>query len=148
MTLSLAATAVVIAPNLAGASPPDALTRVSSDTSVTGAADVDYDADRLAIADTDASSVVASGTTISSFGASDSLDSPRGVAWGPNELYVSDTGNDRVLEFVLDGEEWVLSNEWSLGVGSDPRGLDYGGGLVYVADAGLDKVHKLSLIHI
>ncbi|MBI3297911.1 MAG: SMP-30/gluconolactonase/LRE family protein, partial [Elusimicrobia bacterium] len=74
------------------------------------------------------------------------LSSPRGVAWGPDRVYVADTGKDRIR--VFDGAGTLLG---TYGAGSGPLkfGRPWGvavdaAGNIYVADAGKNRVVKLA----
>ena len=68
---------------------------------------------------------------------------PRGIAVTPNEIYVTDTGNERVQVFGLDGT--FLRAFGGTGAGPtqllEPVGIAIGGnGSVYVADSGNARV--------
>ena len=153
LTLALPAALLAIAPATAGAGPGDPLTRASSTTVINGgtiatAYDVDADAGRLAVVDTENDRVFADSQTIPAvLGAGSGngeFDDPRGVAWGPAALYVSDSGNHRVQEFTLSLGVWTYSQQWFLGATADPRGLDVASnGFVYVADAASNVVHVI-----
>jgi tripartite motif-containing protein 71 len=59
-----------------------------------------------------------------------------GIAVGGRYVYVSDTGNDRIERFDLDGAHAVLWGPPGTAAGhfESPRGLTVAGGVVYVAD--------------
>jgi tripartite motif-containing protein 71 len=83
------------------------------------------------------------------FGAGQGPDKPPGggIAVGAGHVYVSDSANNRIQRFNLDGSGATL---WGLpgsapGRFSSPRGLAVAGGVVYVADEGNHRVQALDL---
>jgi DNA-binding beta-propeller fold protein YncE len=83
------------------------------------------------------------------FGAGQGPDKPPGggIAVGGGHVYVSDSANNRIQRFALDGSGAVV---WGLpgsapGRFSSPRGLAVVGGEVYVADEGNHRVQALDL---
>ncbi len=83
------------------------------------------------------------------FGAGQGPDKPPGggIAVGGRYVYVSDSANNRIERFGLDGSGAVV---WGLpgsapGRFSSPRGLAVAGGVVYVADEGNHRVQALDL---
>ncbi len=70
-----------------------------------------------------------------------------GIAVGGGYVYVSDSANNRIQRFRLDGSEAVLWGRPGSAPGefSSPRGLAVAGGLVYVADEGNHRVQALAL---
>jgi tripartite motif-containing protein 71 len=70
-----------------------------------------------------------------------------GIAVGGGYVYVSDSANNRIVRFDLDGSHPVL---WAgpgsaLGEVSSPRGLAVAGGVVYVADEGNHRIQAFTL---
>ncbi len=70
-----------------------------------------------------------------------------GLAVGGGYVYVSDSANNRIQRFRLDGSEAVLWGRPGVAPGqfSYPRGLAVVGGTVYVADEGNHRVQALDL---
>jgi tripartite motif-containing protein 71 len=70
-----------------------------------------------------------------------------GLAVGGGYVYVSDSANNRIQRFRLDGSDAVLWGRPGSAPGefSSPRGLTVAGGVVYVADEGNHRVQALSL---
>ncbi len=70
-----------------------------------------------------------------------------GVAVGGRYVYVSDSANNRIVRFNLDGSHPLLWARPGSGPGevSSPRGLAVAGGVVYVADEGNHRIQALSL---
>ncbi len=70
-----------------------------------------------------------------------------GLAVGGGFVYVSDSANNRIVRFRLDGSDPVLWGRPGSVPGrfSSPRGLAVAGGVVYVADEGNHRVQALSL---
>jgi tripartite motif-containing protein 71 len=70
-----------------------------------------------------------------------------GIAVGGGYVYVSDSANNRIERFRLDGSEALLWGPPGSAPGqfSSPRGLAVAGGVVYVADEGNHRVQALDL---
>lgn len=70
-----------------------------------------------------------------------------GIAVGGGYVYVSDSANNRIQRFRLDGSEPFLWGRPGSAPGqfSSPRGLAVAGGVVYVADEGNHRIQALSL---
>ena len=70
-----------------------------------------------------------------------------GIAVGGGYVYVSDSANNRIQRFRLDGSGARIWGPPGSGPGefSSPRGLAVAGGLVYVADEGNHRVQALAL---
>lgn len=70
-----------------------------------------------------------------------------GIAVGGGYVYVSDSANNRIQRFRLDGSHAMLWGRPGSAPGefSSPRGLALAGGLVYVADEGNHRVQALDL---
>jgi tripartite motif-containing protein 71 len=70
-----------------------------------------------------------------------------GIAVGGGYVYVSDSANNRIQRFRLDGSQATLWAGPGSGPGqlSSPRGLAVAGGVVYVADEGNHRVQALDL---
>ena len=70
-----------------------------------------------------------------------------GIAVGGGYVYVSDSANNRIQRFRLDGSDPCSGRGPGIGPGrfSSPRGLAVAGGVVYVADEGNHRVQALAL---
>lgn len=89
-------------------------------------------------------------TTNTAGASSTNLSSPRGVAIGPDGIYVADTGNNRVVFYPgtsttatrVYGQANFTANGTGLGQGSlnGPWGIKYFGGGLYIADFNNNRV--------
>jgi tripartite motif-containing protein 71 len=70
-----------------------------------------------------------------------------GIAVGGGYVYVSDSANNRIVRFALDGSHPLLWGRPGSAPGelSSPRGLAVAGGVVYVADEANHRIQALSL---
>jgi tripartite motif-containing protein 71 len=70
-----------------------------------------------------------------------------GIAVGAGHVYVSDSANNRIVRFALNGSHPLLWGRPGSAPGqfSSPRGLAVAGGVVYVADEANHRIQALSL---
>ncbi|HEY3273776.1 MAG TPA: Ig-like domain-containing protein [Methanocella sp.] len=73
----------------------------------------------------------------------DEMNYPEGIAVdGNGNIYVSDTGNNRIKKFDPSGN-WLAT--WGVGVLNSPKGLAFdASGILYVADAGNNRIQKFN----
>jgi len=74
------------------------------------------------------------------------LNGPSAITFLDNNMYVTDTGNNRVEEY--NGSDAFVETIGSSGTGkgqfTEPTGISAGGGLLYVTDRGNDRVEQFS----